>query len=86
MNSEKTGRLFTSAGGELAGAGDEGGDERAGASEVGRDGGGLELTGAELIRVGDSDFTGDLAVGVAEGVDSILASSTRLRLVGGSSS
>lgn len=86
MNNEKTGRLFASAGGELAGAGDEGGDDRVGASDGGKEGGGLELTGAELIRVGDKDPTGDLGVGVVEGVGSVSASSTRLRLGGGSSS
>jgi hypothetical protein len=54
LNSEKTGRLFVSGGGELSSAGDEGGDDRVGASEkLGGNGCGLELRVVELIRVGD---------------------------------
>lgn len=60
MNKEKTCRLLTSGGGELSGAGDDGGDDRAGASEnVGRDGCGLELRGAELVCMGDEASTND---------------------------
>lgn len=87
LNSEKTGRRFTSGGGELSSAGDDGGDDRVGASEkVGSEGCGLELRRADPKRVGDKGFTGDLGTGVVEGVGSLSASSTRLRLVGGSSS
>lgn len=89
LNSENTGRLFGSGGGELSSAGDDGGEDRAGGSEVGcigSDGCGLELSGAELIRAGDKGSMGDLGAGAVEGEDAVLACSTRLRLVGGSSS
>jgi hypothetical protein len=87
LNSEKTGRRFTSGGGELSSVGDDGGDDRVGASEkVGSEGCGLELRRAELKRVGDRAFTGDMGTGVVVGVGSLSAFATRLRLIGGSSS
>ncbi len=86
LNIEKTGRLFVSGGGELASAGDDGGEERAGASEVGSDGCGLELKSVEFRHIGDAALPGDLAAGIVEGVDVASTLSTRLRLAGGSSS
>lgn len=57
LNSEKTGRLLVSGGGELSSAGDDGGDDRVGASEEGGgDGCGLELMVG--IRVGGEVFDG----------------------------
>jgi hypothetical protein len=86
LNRENTGRLFGSGGGELLGAGEDGGEEGVRASEkVGSDGWGLEVRGAELMRVGDRGPIGDLGTGVVEVVGSVFASSTRLRLIGGSS-
>lgn len=86
LNSENTGRLFGSGGGELSSAGEEGGEDRVAGSEVGGNGCGLELRGAELIRAGDRGFIGDFGAGVEVGEDAISSCSTRLRLVGGSSS
>ena len=88
MNSEKTGRLFVSGSGELSSAGEEGGDDRVGASEkVGGEGCGLELRGAELVRVGDGErvVVGFRASAVGD-VVAVSTSSTRLRLAGGSAS
>lgn len=86
LNSENTGRLFESGGGELSSAGDEGGEDLAGASEVGIVGGGLELRAAELTRAGDKGSVGDSSVGPMDGEGIGSTFSTRLRLVGGSSS
>lgn len=87
LNREKTGRLLRSGGGELSSAGDEGGDDLVGASEkVGNEGCGLELRRVKLMCVGDKVATGDFGTGVFEGVDLLSASSTRLRLAGGSPS
>lgn len=86
LNKENTGRLFRSGGGELFSAGEDGGEHGVGASEkVGSDGCGLEVRGVEFIRVGDRGSVGSLGTVVVEVVGST-ASSTRLRLVGGSSS
>ena len=86
MNSEKTGRRLRSGGGELSGVGEDGGDDRVGASEkVGSVACGLELSGAELMRVGEGISIGDVGAGVVDTVGSTV-SETRLRLVGGSSS
>jgi hypothetical protein len=88
LNSEKTGRLFVSGGGELSSAGDEGGDDRVSASEkLDGDGCGLELRGAELTRAGDGDrVVIDFAASAVGDVGSVSTSSTRLRLAGGSAS
>lgn len=86
LNSEKTGRLPEFGGGDFSSAGEDGGDDRVGASEeVGSDGCGLELSGAELMRVGEEASTGDSGACVVDIVGSAV-SETRLRLVGGSSS
>lgn len=84
LNMENTGRRFWSGGGELRGAGDDGGLDRANASEkmagdsFGLDGGDEDSlhAGEDCCRVGTAG--GEISTSV-----SIL--STRLRLVGGSS-
>lgn len=89
MNIEKTGRRFWTGGGELHGTGDDGGLDRGGSSEkTAGESFGLDGGGVELPRPTDETMTAGAASGdvkVAAWVLSVVVS-TRLRLVGGSSS
>jgi hypothetical protein len=89
LNMENTGRRFCRAGGELRGAGDEGGLDRDASSEkmagesFGLDVGGVQVSrgGAQLSSVEETVGAFTMSTLVFSTVDS-----TRLRLVGGSSS
>jgi hypothetical protein len=89
LNIENTGRRFWRAGGELRGAGEDGGLDRGGSSE--KTAGvsfGLDAGDIEVSRVGDEPLAaGDVALvfRISVLVLSIVVS-TRLRLVSGSSS
>jgi hypothetical protein len=87
LRKEKTGRLLGARGGELVGTGDDGGLDRGTSSDHGADDDlGLDVRGSEVSRVGERRFEGDEYVAVASASWSTVVVSTRLRLVGGSSS
>lgn len=88
LKSEKTGLRFCSGGGELEGTGEDGGLDRGASDQIGGDDLGLDVGGSEAPFVGSFTVSGACRTVDIVSVVSVdcTAHSTRLRLVGGSSS